>query len=79
VPRYYFHLYNDTEVGDQEGKEFPDLAAACAHATDLARFEFAEAAKERARITLSHRIDIEDQSGAVLATVTFGDAVTVED
>ena len=79
MPRYFFHLHNDTDVEDSEGKEFADLPAARRHATELARFEFAESAKERARIKLSHRIDIEDPSGAVLATVTFGEAVRVED
>src|SRR5215217_6527929 len=77
VPRYYFHLYNDTDVQDREGKEFTDLQAARLHATDLAKFEFAEAAKERARVKLSHRIEIESPSGVVVATVTFGDAVKV--
>ena len=79
MPRYFFHLHNDVDVEDREGKDFADLRAACEHATELARFEFAESAKERARIKLSHHIDIEDSSGVVLATITFGDAVRVED
>ncbi|HEX8238342.1 MAG TPA: hypothetical protein VF574_01225 [Allosphingosinicella sp.] len=30
------------------------------------------------RINFSHRIDIADESGAVVATITFGEAVAVE-
>ena len=54
----------------------PDLKAARAHAVRMARFEIAEAAK-LGRIVLSHRIDVEDEDGSVLATVRFGDAVQV--
>lgn len=28
VPVFYFHLHNDVDAEDHEGKEFPDLAAA---------------------------------------------------
>jgi hypothetical protein len=76
MPRFYFHLHNDVDVPDKGGEEFPDLAAARAHALSMARFEVAEAAKA-GRILLSHRIDVEDEHGTVLATVPFGEAVQV--
>lgn len=75
--RYYFHLHNDVDVSDETGKELPDLDAARAHAVRLARFEVSQAATREARIVLSHRIDVEDKKGAVLATVYFRDAVRV--
>ena len=78
VPQYYFHLHNSADVEDNEGQHLPDLDAARDFATSLARFEFGEAAKREGQVVLSHRIDIEDQTGAVLATVTFGEAVRVE-
>ena len=40
---------------------------------------FAETAKDEGRVVLHHRIDIEDERGAVLDTVHFRDAVKVED
>ena len=77
VPRFYFHLHNDADVSDESGKELPNVEAARAEAVDMARFEASESVKREGHIILSHRIDIEDESGAVLATVHFGDAVQV--
>ena len=79
MPRFYFHLHNDVDVPDDEGVELPDLAAARAHAVRCARVTFAEVAKDEGRVVLHHRIDIEDEGGAVLDTVYFRDAVKVED
>ena len=50
-----------------------------AHAVRCARVTFAEVAKDEGRVVLHHRIDIEDEGGAVLDTVYFRDAVKVED
>lgn len=77
MPRYFFHLHNDDDVIDHSGTEFPDLAAARDHALAMARFEVSEAAKRDGRIILSHRIDVEDESGAVLETMHFADAVQI--
>jgi hypothetical protein len=74
---YYFHLRNDLDVPDDEGKELANLQAARAHAVVMARFEVAEAAKLDGRILLSHRIDIEDEQGNVLSSVSFDEAVSV--
>lgn len=43
VPRYYFHLLNDLDAPDEEGKELPDLAAAREQARYNARFTAGEA------------------------------------
>jgi hypothetical protein len=79
VPKYLFHLINDLDVPDEEGKELPDLAAARAHGAHQAKGLIGETAKEEARIVLHHRIDIEDEQGMVLDTVYFRDVVSVED
>ena len=78
MARFYFHLHNDIEIPDHEGKEFPDLEAAREWATFQARNLFGEMAKEYGRVVLSHRIDIENEQGQVLATIAFSDAVKVE-
>jgi hypothetical protein len=78
VPKFYFHLHSDVDVPDDEGVELPDLAAARARAVRCARVTFAEVAKDEGRVVLHHRIDIEDEHGAVLATVYFRDAVEVD-
>jgi hypothetical protein len=77
VPTFYFHLHNDSDVLDESGKELPDVDAAQAHALTMARFEVAQAAMRDGSITLSHHINVADETGAVLATVHFGDAVQV--
>ena len=45
MPRYYFHLLNDVDVPDQEGKELPDLEAARAQASFNIRFTAGEILK----------------------------------
>lgn len=78
MPRYFFHLHNDVDARDEEGVDLPDLRAARTEATRQARDMIGEIVKEEGRLTLHHRIDIEDKAGAVLSTVWFSDAVTVE-
>ena len=79
MPRFYFHLYDNLDVLDDEGIELPDLEAARAHAVRCARVTFAETAKDEGRVVLHHRIDIADEERAVLETVPFGDAVRAEE
>jgi hypothetical protein len=78
MPRFYFHLHNDIDAPDEEGKEFADLAAARAYALFQVRHVVGETAKETGRIVLSHRIDIEDDQEQVLDTVRFDDGVEIE-
>ena len=79
MPQFYFHLYNDMNVADHEGENLPDLAAAKAYAIVQARALAGATVKEEGRIALNHRIDIEDERQAVLATVSFRDVIAVED
>jgi hypothetical protein len=67
------------DVPDLEGIELPDLASARASAIEQARGMIGETAKTDARIVLSHHIDIEDEKGRVLDTVTFRDIIRIED
>lgn len=78
MPKYFFHLHNDIDVLDEDGKELPDLDAARELARDNVRFTFAETIKEQSRANLDHRIDIEDEDGRVIETVRFGDVVSIE-
>ena len=66
------------DVPDDEGKEMPSAEAARAYASDLARFELSEMVKDEGRVTLQHRIDIEDERHRVVDTVWFRDVVQVE-
>ena len=79
MPRFYFHLLNDVDAPDDEGKELQDLEAAREHARRMAIFSAAEAVKDQAHLVRSHRIQIEDADGKVLDTVHFGDVITVRE
>jgi hypothetical protein len=78
MPKYYFHLLDDVDTPDEEGKELPDLPSALLYASDQAKFTAAETVKEEGTYNPQHRIDIEDEQGAVLGTVRFADVVKIE-
>ncbi|HWH18879.1 MAG TPA: hypothetical protein VNT77_11220 [Allosphingosinicella sp.] len=78
MPRFFFHLRNDIDAPDEEGTELPDLEAARAHATAEARNMISVSVLETGRINLHHRIDVGDETGQVVATVEFGNAVRIE-
>lgn len=78
MPRYFFHLYDDETAIDEEGMEFPGLEEACANGIKEARELMLDTVAE-GWITLSHRIDIADETGAIVSTVTFGDAMAIEE
>jgi hypothetical protein len=75
MPKFYFHLFNEIDAPDDEGKELPDLPAAFLHALEQARFTAAKTVKDEGTFNPQHRIDIEDEQGAVLGTVRFRDVV----
>lgn len=78
VQRYYFHLINDVDVRDEEGQTFPDVGAARQFAIRQARALIAAGAVDEGRIVLHHRIDIEDDRHALVESLHFRDAVTIE-
>ena len=43
----YFHLHNDVDARDEDGRDFPDLDAARAVARQFARFTFAQTIKTK--------------------------------
>ena len=76
MPHYRFHVINDIDAPDDEGQDLDSLAAAHLKAIDYAR-DLASSAVRQGRLDLKHRIDIEDQAGEVLATVTLADAIDI--
>jgi hypothetical protein len=78
MPRFFFNLYNDVFVDDQEGEELPDLAAARVRAEGFARDMAAASVLDHGRIDLRHRIEVVDASRQPLLSVTFGDVVTIK-
>jgi hypothetical protein len=76
MPRFYFHVHNDYDAEDQEGMELPDLTAARTFAVESARDLVCESVS-KGHLNLDHRIDIADEDGTVLQSVTFREAFTI--
>ena len=76
MPLYRFHIRNDIDAPDEEGQALDNLAIAHLKAIDYAR-DLASAAVRQGRLDRTHAIDIEDEDGNVLVTVTFAEAVEV--
>jgi hypothetical protein len=76
MPRYYFHVFNDAVAMDDEGVDLPDLDAAREQALESAR-ELVCDAVHKGHLNLEHRIEIEDEKGERVLTLTFRDAFTV--
>lgn len=79
MSRYYFNLYNDEVVIDEEGIELPDDDAARNWARDEVRYQAAEAIKLHAHLVRSHKIVVCNDAAGEIATIAFGDVVAVRD
>ena len=78
MPRYFFHVYDDIIAEDEEGVELPNLAAARLKALIGARDLIAEQVR-RGYFVLSHWIDVVDEQGEPVLTLTFKDAVDIKE
>jgi hypothetical protein len=76
VPLFFFHVYDDIISHDDEGVDLPSLAAARLQAISGARDICAEQVRH-GHLELSHWIDVVDESGAKVLTLTFREAVDV--
>ena len=76
MPRYRFHLYNGEDTMDLVGRIFPDRDAAQSDAVQNARAIMAADLTEKGEITLSHRIEVENDEGEIVV-LPFGDAVII--
>jgi len=77
MPRYFFHLHNDIEILDEEGRECADLDIARREAFSEAR-EMAARSVREGHLKLSHSISVTDSAGETVVIATFGDAVRIE-
>ena len=76
MPRFFFHLHNDIDARDDEGRELSDLAAAHRAAEEDARQMAAESVR-LGRLDRSHFIEVAGETGDCLFRVTFGDVVSI--
>jgi hypothetical protein len=77
VPRYYFHLFNDLTVHDEEGVELPNDDVAMRRAADSARYMAAESVRE-GHVVLDHRIEVTNEHGRTVGVVHFSDVVAIK-
>ena len=78
MPRYFFNVYDDIIAEDEEGSELPNLAAARLTALKGARDLISEQVR-RGYFVLSHWIDVVDEQGEKVLTVTFREAVDIKE
>lgn len=77
MPRYFFHIYDELELHDEEGLELADASDARRQAMAGVREMMCEEIKT-GRLTLRHRVEVEDESGEEIFRLAFRDAVEIE-
>jgi hypothetical protein len=77
MPRYFFHIHDNADIIDDDGLELRNIEVANWEALRGARSLAAEQVL-LGRLSLNDRIDVSDETGAVIATVTFRDAIAIE-
>lgn len=78
MPNYHLHLINThVDADDAEGHDLPSLDAARAKAIQGIR-GFLGAELVKGALDLRGRVDIEDDAGVVLMTISFTDAISIK-
>lgn len=75
MPRFYFNLFNDVSVKDEEGVELPDVPAAQEQARRAAAQIIGEQIAAGRKLNLSHRLEVQDEAGRVVHTLMFSEFV----
>lgn len=76
MPKYYFNIQDTEFYPDEEGQELADHAAAFKEAISAAR-ELACGEVMRGQLEPHHRIEVVDEDGQAVATVTYADAAGI--
>ena len=75
MPLYFFHVRGGSiEADEEEGVDLPDAAAVQAQAIRGARSIIAAEVLE-GRLTLTDRIEVQDDAGRVVLTLPFSAAI----
>ena len=74
MPRFFFHLHEETVLLDPEGQEFPSAEAAREAAVTMAR-EIACSEVRQGHLGLNHRIEVTDAHDAPVVTIVFKEAI----
>ncbi len=77
MPRFFFHIYDDVALRDGDGLELADAEAARHAAVAGARAMMCDQLA-KGRLSLHHRIEVEDEAGNPVLALAFGDVVEIE-
>lgn len=77
MPHFFFHVYDDMVILDDDGIELSDAEAARIAALAGARAMMCDQLS-KGRLSLHHRIEVVDEGGGAVLTLPFGDAVEIE-
>jgi hypothetical protein len=77
VPRFFFHVIDDTVSRDDEGLDLADVGEARLKALAGIRGMICGQVMD-GRLFLHHRVDVEEEDGDTVLSLTFGDALIIE-
>jgi hypothetical protein len=77
MPRFFFHVFDEFAMRDEEGIELADAGAARAAALAGIRAMMCDDVK-KGRLALHHRMEVEDEAGETVVDLDFRDAVFLE-
>ena len=77
MPRFFFHVYDDMVVHDDEGIQLPDVEAARAAALSGARALICEEVM-KGRLCLDHRVEVEDEAGERVLVLPFREVIAID-
>lgn len=74
MPRFFFHVHEESFVPDPDGIEFADVEAARAAALEGVRGMICDQV-QKGRLCLGYRMEVEDEAGEPVFQLSFEDAV----
>lgn len=77
MPRFYFRFCDGDELPDNLGIELPDVHTARTEAIRGIRSLVSDSARQ-GRVPVSERVEIEDEKGMRLLTISFNEALKLE-
>jgi hypothetical protein len=77
VARFFFHIYDEAVIRDEDGIELADCEAARAAALAGARSMMCDQLS-RGWLSLHHRIEVEEEGGRIVLILPFADAIVIE-
>lgn len=77
MPRFFFHVREESFVRDPDGIELPDAAAARAAALEGIRGMICDQVG-RGRLALGYGMEVEDEAGELVCALRFSDTVRIE-